>query len=151
MNCLRTAAIFGGLLTMALGFGGASGPATRKAPAAPASTSPTSQPATYIVKKGTLAMDVQLEGVFQPAEPFEVRFKLKSYGGPLTVAKAAAPFAVVRKGDVLVECESVQMRRALVGAENEAKAARRRSRRRRPIPIWARRPMRWLCGSRKMR
>lgn len=87
-------------------------------------TAPATQPATYTVKKGSLSLDVSLEGIFQPADPFEVKFKLKNYNGPLTVVKAAAPFAQVKQGDALLEIDPQHMNWAVQGAENEAENAR---------------------------
>jgi len=121
MTRLKFTAIFGALLFAAPAFHSlvfAAGPTTRPAPP------PATQPATYIVKKGALPLDLQLDGVFQPADAFEARFKMKSYSGPLTIVKAAAPFAAVKKGDVLIECDPQHMNWSLQGAENELTVAR---------------------------
>lgn len=92
-------------------------PATRPAPSQ-------SSEKTHIVKKGDLNLDIQTEGILQPAEAFELRLKLKAYGSPLTIVSIAAPWTSVKKGDLLLECESTEFKWAMEGAENALASAR---------------------------
>lgn len=86
-------------------------------------TAPATQP-VHIAKKGKLSVEIAGDGTLQPAEPFEVRLKFKSYAGPLTVVSAAQHQSAVRKGDVLLACEKTQYTWAMEQATNELALAR---------------------------
>ena len=92
----------------------------------PAATQPASQPTEKLntVAKGSMDLHVTAEGVFQAVDPFEVKLRLKAYGGPLTIADIAAPGMPVKKGDVLLEIDPTHLNWAIAGAENEVAAAK---------------------------
>jgi multidrug resistance efflux pump len=79
---------------------------------------------THVVKKGTLTLEVQTDGVLQPADPFEVRMRFKAYAGSATVLNAAGHGAIVHKGDVLLECDPVEINWAIEGAKSTLETAR---------------------------
>lgn len=92
----------------------------------PAAVQPASQPADnlHAVKKGTIDLDITADGVFQAVDPVEVRLKLKAYNGPLIINSIAAPGQLVKKGDLLLEIETIHLKWALTAAENELTTAR---------------------------
>ena len=89
-------------------------------------TSPTTQPSgpTHTVKSGKLSFLVNGEGVFVADEPFEVRLKFETHSGPLIITAAAPNRAEVKKGDTLLELDTVVIKRDLAAAENELTAAK---------------------------
>src|SRR6476619_7295252 len=94
--------ISAGLLAALLGLGlmqvgrGDVAAATTQATTKPAATQPPE--AVHVVKKGTLHLDIAVDTTLAGLEPFEIKFKAKSYAGPLTVAKVAGHGAAVKKG-----------------------------------------------------
>ena len=96
------------------------------APTTSPTTSPTTQPAgaTHTVKAGKLSFLVNGEGVFVADEPFEVRLKFEAHSGPLIITSAAANRAEVKKGDTLLELDTVAIKRDVAAAENELTAAK---------------------------
>jgi multidrug efflux pump subunit AcrA (membrane-fusion protein) len=76
----------------------------------------------YVVKRGDLSVEIAGEGVLLPSEAYELKLKMKAYGGPLTIA-AIAPSGPVRKGDLLLELEQTHLKWALEGAENDLATA----------------------------
>jgi len=114
-----------GLAAMGPWAGGAepgTQPASQAAATLPAATQPAV--ATHVVKKGSLNLDIQTEGVLQPSEQYEVRLKLKGYAGPLTIVTVAQPWAAVKKGDVLLELEQTQMKWGMEGAQTALASAK---------------------------
>ncbi len=90
---------------------------------APASA-PATQPApTSVVKRGSLSLDIEVQGSFDPVDAFEVRLRPKAYIGEMTINAVVANGATVKKGDVLLELDPIPMKRALAAAQNEALAA----------------------------
>lgn len=79
---------------------------------------------THVVKKGTLTLEVQTDGVLQAADPFEVKLRFKAYGGSATVLNAAAHGASIHKGDVLLECDPAEINWAIEGAKSALETAR---------------------------
>ncbi len=91
------------------------------APAAP-STAPAAD--TTVVHRGTLLLSFDADGVFEPIDPFEVRFTLRHYSGDLTVRKAVSPDATVAKGDVLLALDTDPVDRQIAAAESACAVAR---------------------------
>ncbi|MDB5291117.1 MAG: Macrolide-specific efflux protein macA precursor [Phycisphaerales bacterium] len=110
------AALSGAIYAEAPATAPATGPATRPA------TQPT-QP-TSAVHRGALSMVVDVQGSFEPLDPYEVRLRLKAYQGELTINSIAANGAAVKKGDTLLEIDPAVIKRQLAAVENEAMAAR---------------------------
>jgi multidrug resistance efflux pump len=101
---------------------------------APATTQPTTAPAkvaakpapsadTTVVKRGTIHLSFDADGVFEPVDPFEVRFAFRHYQGELTIRKAVAPGATVAKGDVLLALDTDPIDRQIAAAESAATVA----------------------------
>jgi len=111
---------FLGVLVMAPLLAGvkAAAPATQSAtkPAADAA-------ATTVVKRGKLPMKFDSAGTFEAVEPFEVRYRPKTYAGELTINAIVANGAKVTKGDKLLEIDPTPLKKQLDAAENEATAA----------------------------
>jgi len=90
---------------------------------------PTSAPATQsaaqtsVVKRGSLSLEVDAQGAFDPVDPFEVRLRPKAYTGEMTINAIVPNGAVVKKGAVLLEIDPAPMKRALAAAQNEMLAA----------------------------
>lgn len=119
MSAIKTASWIAGSLLLACALAHAA-----ETPATQPATKPATQPNVHVVKPGTLVLDIQTEGTFQPAEPFEVKHKFKVYSGPLTVAAAAAHGASVKKGDVLLDCDHTNLNWSMEETEGAAAAAR---------------------------
>jgi multidrug efflux pump subunit AcrA (membrane-fusion protein) len=66
-----------------------------------------------------LPVDIELSGVFEAEEKDEIRMEPKEYRGDLIVTKILAEGAAVKKGDVLIEFDAVNLTRALDDARNE--------------------------------
>ncbi len=110
------------------GFVYADGPAS--APTAQLTTAPTTQPTTepaattVRVQRGSLAVAIDGQGSFDAVDPFEVRLRLKAYGGELAISSIAANGSPVKKGDRLLQIDPAPMKRMLAAVENEDLAAR---------------------------
>jgi HlyD family secretion protein len=89
----------------------ASGPATQ------------STPQTGAVRRGSLSLDVEAQGAFDPVDAFEVRLRPKAYTGELTITAVIPNGATVKKGDVLLQIDPAPMKRTLAAANNEMLAA----------------------------
>jgi len=128
MSGLKSAVITTGSLLLGLGLicSWSQGADVQTQPAAATTQPAATQPAekTHVVKKGTLTLEIQTDAALQASEPFELKLKLKGYGGPLTIASIAAPWSTVKKGDSLLECETTEIKWAVEGAENALAAAK---------------------------
>jgi HlyD family secretion protein len=78
---------------------------------------------TISVHRGTAAPDVEAQGYFEPAEPFDVRIRPKAYNGELKIGKIAGDGAAVKKGDVLLEIDPETIDKQLASTQNEVDAA----------------------------
>ncbi|CAN5634813.1 hypothetical protein BH09PLA1_BH09PLA1_33190 [soil metagenome] len=100
-------------------------PATSaSAPASGATTAAASTTGLITVKRGDLEQKIITSGTFEPIDPFEVRIRPRSYMGELLIVKAAAPGAVVAKGETILELDTTQIRRQIAAAENDRTAAK---------------------------
>lgn len=102
----------------------AAGPASQPATAA---TNPTTNPAgdgkTTAVKRGDINVCQDVDGVFAPVDPFEVRLKLKKFASPLIIVQTIASNSAVHQGDVLITLETRDIDIQIAAAENELKNA----------------------------
>jgi multidrug resistance efflux pump len=119
MSAIKTASWIAGCLLLAGAWVRAG-----EAPATQPVTQPATQPNVHVVKAGTLVLEIQTEGTFQPAEPFEVKHKFKVYSGPLAVVAAAGQGAAVKSGEVLLDCERTNLNWTMEETEGAAAAAR---------------------------
>jgi hypothetical protein len=78
---------------------------------------------TTAVKRGTLDLAFDFDGVFVPVDPFEVRLKVRAYQGDFVIVKAAEPGSRVAKGDVLLELDPQKIDEQIAAAGNEVTAA----------------------------
>lgn len=99
-------------------------PAAKEPAATQATTAPTTAPAPTLVKKGTLELEVKTDAFLQPLDAYELKLKMKAYSGPLTVVSAAAPGAMVKQGDALLELDPKNINWDLEQAANAAAAAK---------------------------
>lgn len=98
------------LASLPAGAAPTTAPATAPAP----STQPTAK-----VRRGDLAGNIEAPGVFEPVEPFELRIRPRSYQGELLIRSVVSHGARVKKGDVLIQLDRVQINRQVHTAENE--------------------------------
>ena len=108
---------------VALGAGPATAPTL--APTTGPATKPTTKPAapvaaadTTAVKRGTLHLSFDADGVFEPVDPFEVRFAPKRYAGEFTIRKAIANGTTVAKGDLLLSVDTDPIDRQIAAGES---------------------------------
>ena len=107
--------------------GAAAGPATlpTTVPTAVPATAPAATAAdTTVVRRGTLVLAFDADVVFEPVDPFAVRFEPRHYTGELTVRKAAAAGATVGKGDLLLALDTDPIDRQIAAAESAVAVAR---------------------------
>src|ERR1041384_4150157 len=75
-----------------------------------ATTKPATRPTDITrVQKGRLKLEITAEAVLLPMNPFEVRLRFKAYQGGLSVLNAAPHGAMVKKGELLLECDPAEM------------------------------------------
>src|SRR5688572_21542237 len=97
--------------------------AVAQEPGGQPATAPVAAPATrpaekvHVVKRGTLSLDVNVNGVLSALDPHEVKLKLKSYAGPLEVVAAASHGAAVKQGEVLLELDAKEIGWAVEAAQ----------------------------------
>lgn len=91
-----------------------------------ATTQPATQPSAsvHVVKKGSLKLTIDSAGTFQPVEPFEVRIRPDQYKGELKIVSAAEHGKPVKKGNILIEFATEDIRRDITAAENDLTTAR---------------------------
>jgi len=100
--------------------------------AAPPSTAPTTNVSapqanagpTTVVRRGDLRLDLDFKGIFEPAEPFEVRLNPRLYHDELIVKHAIANGTKVGRGDVLLELETDKIDAAIAAAANDLRIAK---------------------------
>ncbi len=101
-------------------------PATAPAAELPLAQTPAPappKPDTTTVHRGTLAQSFNLDGVFEPVDPFELRLVVKRYQGDFTIRKAIAAGSHVAKGDVLLELDPQKIDEQIAMADNDLKLA----------------------------
>jgi len=74
------------------------------------------KPSTHTVQPETFRIEAQLKGVFEAPGGFEIIFRPEVWG-ELTVLDAAAPGAVVKKGDALLTLDTQKIDEAIKDAE----------------------------------
>lgn len=93
-------------------------------PPATAPAEPQAGPDGHIVKKGNISRIIGTDGVFVPADGYELKLTFKQYNGPLLINRIAPQNVAVKKGDVLLEIDPTVINWHLAGVENELKAAK---------------------------
>ena len=99
---------------------------TATAPSTMPSTSPSGEGApagTSAVRRADLALSLNFDGTFAPADAFAVRPKVRRYQGEFIIKKAVAPNTKVAKGDALLELETTDIDVQLAAVQNELKTA----------------------------
>lgn len=81
-------------------------------------------PNGHIVQKGDLSLEVKGDGLFAPAEAYELRPIFKAYAGAMQITAIAQPGQKVKKGDTLLECDTAGITWALTGAESDLTVAK---------------------------
>src|SRR4051794_1881539 len=101
-------------------------PTTAPSSSSEPATQPARQPGPngHFVKKGDLSLEVRTEGLFQPADAFELKPVFKAWGGAMMINSIAAPGQKVKKGDPLLECDTTGITWAITQAESELNAAK---------------------------
>jgi HlyD family secretion protein len=101
-------------------------PTTAPSSSSESATQPARQPGPngQFVKKGDLSLEVRTEGMFQPADAYELKPVFKGWGAPMTITSIAQPGQKVKKGDPLLECDTTSINWALTQAESELNAAK---------------------------
>src|SRR3982751_4240190 len=101
-------------------------PTTAPSSSSEPATQPARQPGPngHFVKKGDLSLEVRTEGMFQPADAFELKPVFKAWGGAMTINSIAAPGQRVKKGDPLLECDTTGINWGITQAESELNAAK---------------------------
>ena len=94
--------------------------ATRPAATQPAATTTV---ATSRAKLGDIPLKFESTGYFEAVDPTEVRLRLKTYVGDLTINAIAANGSAVKKGDVLLQIDPIPLKKQLAVAENDLVAA----------------------------
>ena len=105
------------LLLATLAAAPTTAPATRPTTAA-------AKPDTTAVKRDTLRLSFDLDGTFEPIDPFEVVVEAKRYSGDLTITRAVRPDTSVAKGDVLLTVDTDPIDRQIAAADVAATVAR---------------------------
>jgi HlyD family secretion protein len=90
---------------------------------APNESVPTDFGPTTLVKRGTLDLSLDFDGVFEPVDPFELRLKIRAYHDDFTIIKSAAEGGAVSKGDILLQLAPDKIDRAIAAAENDLEIA----------------------------
>ncbi len=78
---------------------------------------------TTIVRRGSLTLSLDLNGIFEPVAMQEVRIRVKRYQGELTIRKIVSQDSKVTKGDVLLELDTEKVDLQIAAAENDLKTA----------------------------
>lgn len=81
-------------------------------------------PAPHVVAKGRLSLKIEATGTFLPTDPVEVRVRPEAYKGALTIVRAAAQGAAVKKGDAVLQIDPTDLNVEIEGARNDVIAAR---------------------------
>src|SRR5206468_10452101 len=83
-------------------------PTTAPSASSESATQPARPPGPngQFVKKGDLSLEVRTEGMFQPADAYELKPVFKGWGAPMTITSIAQPGQKVKKGDPLLECDT---------------------------------------------
>jgi multidrug resistance efflux pump len=96
----------------------------------PAATAPSTAPSpeeppagTCAVRRADLALSLNFDGTFEPADAFAVRPKARRYQGEFIVKKAVGPNTKVVSGDLLLELETDNIDVQIAAVENELKIA----------------------------
>jgi multidrug resistance efflux pump len=76
------------------------------------------------VKKGNLTPRLEIESVFEPENPAEIRLHFDAYAGDLTILSVLPHGAAVKKGDVLLGIDPKPIERMVAAAENDLRLAR---------------------------
>jgi HlyD family secretion protein len=72
-----------------------------------------------IVRRGNLNLSLDFKGVFEPAEPFEVRLNPRRYHDDFIITHVVAQGTKVSKGDVLLELDTDKIDTAIAAARND--------------------------------
>lgn len=72
----------------------------------------------FIAEAKTMPSPIRLEGVFEPADPLEVKVELDAFSEDLEVTQVAGHGAAVRAGDVLMAVSSEDLQKAIEEAGN---------------------------------
>lgn len=81
------------------------------------------KPETFVVKRDTLTVELELDGTLEPAERHVVPIRFDAYSGDLRIASIVPHGARVRKADPLVQFDSAKWKEALAAAEAERAAS----------------------------
>lgn len=82
------------------------------------------KPETVAVRKDTLRIEADLDGLFEPSDRHVVEIKPEGYQGDLVVVSAVPHGAPVKKGDVLLQIDSAKYAEAVAAAKVELQGAR---------------------------
>src|SRR4051812_27561813 len=93
-------------------------PTTAPSSSSESATQPARQPGPngQFVKKGDLSLEVRTEGLFQPADAYELKPVFKAWGSAMTITSIAHPGQKVKKGDTLLESDTTGINWAIIQA-----------------------------------
>jgi multidrug resistance efflux pump len=76
------------------------------------------------VQKGNLTPKLEIESVFEPEAPAEIRFHFDAYQGEMTILSVLPHGYVVKKGDVLLALDPKPIEKVVAAAENDLRVSR---------------------------
>jgi len=98
-----------GLVTLGLSFP----TAVHSQEASPSKSAEKPKPATVKVEQGKLVVEMTLKGIVESEQTSELSLNAKSWTGPFTVKSAAPHGTRVKKGDIVLELDTVKIDQAL--------------------------------------